>query len=142
MTKRSVSVAIFDDAHRVLIVQRPPDDEDLPNAWGLPAASLRAGESWEDAVRRAGREKLGVDLEVARELRRGSIERKAYKLEMRLYEADIALGKPAVPQSDDRVTQYQQWKWGTPTDLMPAAEQGSLCCRLFLSFSLDRRFDH
>ena len=40
----------------VVVVLRPPDDDELPNVWGLPAASLRANESWEDVVRRAGRE--------------------------------------------------------------------------------------
>lgn len=129
--KRSVSVAIA-AGDRVLIVQRPHDDEDLPNAWGLPAASLRAGENWVAAVKRAGREKLGVELEVGKELQRGSLERKDYTLEMRLYEARLAAHEPVVPQPDTTVTQYQSWRWGTARDLEPAAEKGSLCCRLYL----------
>ena len=44
----------------LLLVRRPDDDEDLPGAWGLPAATLAEGESEEDAVRRAGRDNLGV----------------------------------------------------------------------------------
>jgi ADP-ribose pyrophosphatase YjhB (NUDIX family) len=116
----------------VLVVQRPGDDEDLPNAWGLPAASLRAGEAWEDAIVRAGRQKLGIELAVGRELRRGSLERKSYTLEMRLFEAVIVAGVPSVPQADRAVTQYQEWTWGTRQDLEPAAAQGSLCCRLYL----------
>ena len=130
--KRSVSVAIpHPDGKRVLIVQRPPDDEDLPNAWGLPAASLKDGESWEEAVRRAGREKLGVVLDVGREMNRGAIERKNYLLEMRLFSARILEGEVDVPQVDARVTQYQAWRWGDADDLEPAARAGSLCCRLF-----------
>ena len=130
--KRSVSVSI-PNGNDVLIVQRPSDDEDLPNAWGLPAATLREGETWEAAVRRAGREKLGVELDVGRELNRGSLERKDYTLEMRLYEARIARGTPVVPQPETTVTQYQGWRWGNATDLAPAAEQGSLCCRLYIT---------
>lgn len=129
--KRSVSVAIR-GGHDVLIVQRPRDDEDLPDAWGLPAASLHEDESWEDAVRRAGRQKLGVDLAVGRELNRGTLTRSGYTLEMRLYEAAIEQGSATVPQPDTRVTQYQQWRWGRAEDLLPAAQAGSLCCRLFL----------
>lgn len=129
--KRSVAVVIR-DREGVLIVKRPGNDEDLPNAWGLPAASLRAGETWEDAVIRAGREKLGVDLRVGEEMRRGSIERRDYTLEMRLYDAEMIGGAVEVPQRDETVTQYQQWKWGIANDLVPAAEQGSLCCRLYL----------
>ncbi len=130
-TKRSVSVAIR-DGERVLVVQRPADDEDLPNAWGLPAASLRAGESWQAAVRRAGRAKLGVELSVLKELRRGSLERAGYTLEMRLFEAAIQSGTPEVPQPHRDVTQYQAWKWGVRADLEPAAHAGSLCSQLFL----------
>jgi len=130
--KRSVAVAIG-SADRLLIVQRPGDDEDLPNAWGLPAATLRGDETWQDAIRRAGQEKLGVELEVGRELSRGEIGRADYTLEMRLYEATIRAGEPFVPQSDSSVTQYQDWKWGSRSDLVPAANAGSLCCRLFLA---------
>src|SRR5690606_2237065 len=49
-TKRSVAVLIRhpDDATQVLLVQRPDDDEDLPGVWGLPAATLRDGETRDD----------------------------------------------------------------------------------------------
>ncbi|HEX9107901.1 MAG TPA: NUDIX domain-containing protein [Longimicrobiales bacterium] len=134
--KRSVSFAIFHpaDASRVLVVQRPHDDEDLPDAWGLPAGSLRGDESWVDAVRRAGREKLGVELEVTGELNRGTLERAHYTLEMRLLEARIVSGTPVVPQPVAGVTQYQAWRWATSDVLEPAAAAGSLCSRLFLAY--------
>ena len=133
--KRSVSFAIFHpaDPSLVLVVQRPSDDEDLPDAWGLPAGSLRSGEDWADAVRRAGREKLGVQLAVGAELNRGSLERAAYTLEMRLLEARIVAGDPTVPQPVAGVTQYPAWRWATADALAPAAAAGSLCSRLFLS---------
>lgn len=117
---------------------RPPDDEDLPDVWGLPAASLRPGEDWADAVRRAGREKLGVELEVSDQLRRGTLERVAYILEMRLFAARVVAGEPAVPQSNPAVTQYAAWKWAAPSELEPAAARGSLCSRLFLEYAADR----
>jgi ADP-ribose pyrophosphatase YjhB (NUDIX family) len=133
--KQSVSVAIFDpnDPARVLIAQRPPDDEDLPNAWGLPAASLKPGEAWEAAIARIGAEKLGVSLRAVRELNRGALQRRDYELEMRLYEAAVDNGEVQVPQNESGVTQYTNWKWGTADDLQPAAAAGSLCCRLFLA---------
>lgn len=132
--RRAVSFVIrsTEQPGHVLTVLRPPDDLDLPDVWGLPAGSLRPGESWEDAVRRAGREKLGVDLNVGRELARGSLERRAYTLEMRLFEATIASGEPAVPQPHPEVTQYQDLRWQDPSVLYAAADLGSLCCRLFL----------
>ena len=132
--KRSVALAIFDPANRqrVLVVQRPADDEDLPNAWGLPASSLRQGESWEAAAQRAARDKLGVEIALGPELQRGSSERAHYILGMRLFEARIVSGEASVPQSVAGVTQYQALQWGSPEILRPAAAQGSLCCKLFL----------
>lgn len=131
-SKRSVSLAIHDHRGRLLVVQRPPDDEDLPLAWGLPAASLRDGESWEDAVSRAAADKLGVAVEPGPVLRAGHKERAQYRLEMRLYEATIRSGEPAVPQPVPGVTQYVDWRWGRGLDLVPAARAGSLCSRLYL----------
>lgn len=119
----------------VLAVRRPPDDEDLPGAWGLPAASLREGESWEDAVRRAGREKLGVRLRPGPLLREGQLEREAYVLHMRLYGAEIAAGEPEVPQEEGGVTQYTAWAWAPVERLRPAARLGSLCSRLCLAWA-------
>lgn len=133
--KRSVSVAIHDGVGRVLLVQRPPDDEDLPLAWGLPAASLRAGESWESAVERAAREKLGIEVDLGGRLAEGHLDRPGYRLEMRLYGASIARGRPAVPQTTPGVTQYVAWRWGPPAELAPAAGAGSLCSRLYLEWA-------
>lgn len=142
--KRSVSLAIHDRQGRVLLVQRPADDEDLPLVWGLPAASLVEDEGWGDAVRRAARDKLGVDVEPGAVLREGSTQRpggsgtsgtsgtSGYRLEMRLYEARITVGAPSVPQAVEGVTQYRAWRWGDAADLEPAAASGSLCSRLYL----------
>ena len=139
MIKRSVSFVIRDahDSGRVLGVRRPPDDDALPNAWGLPAGTLGEGESWEDAVRRAGREKLGVELEVGALLEEGELERGdrdtgSYTLRMRLYEARVATGQPRVPQPFAGVTQYAALEWVPPDRFEAAAAAGSLCCRLYL----------
>ena len=113
-------------------MRRPADDEDLPNAWGLPAGSLLDSESWEDAVRRAGREKLGVELEVGDVLEEGEVRRTSYTLHMRLYQARIRSGTPSVPQSIVGVTQYGALEWANADVFVPAAQAGSLCCRLYL----------
>lgn len=121
----------------ILTVRRPPDDEDLPGVWGLPAGSLRPGEGWEEAVVRAGREKLGVRLEPVLLLNEGSADRAAYRLHMRLYRARILEGEPAVPQPVEGVTQYTAWRWAPPDRLREAADRGSLCSRLCLE-AVDR----
>lgn len=138
--KRSIALVIrhADRPDLLLLVQRPPDDEDLPDVWGLPAATLAAGETSADAARRAGRDKLGVQLDIGRVLNEGSKHRAAYRLEMQLLEAHILSGAPHTEgDSADGTTHYQAWRWGSPAELAAAAERGSLCSRLALDAGLD-----
>jgi 8-oxo-dGTP pyrophosphatase MutT (NUDIX family) len=107
----------------VLLVRRPDGDESLPGVWGLPAASLADGESERDAVRRAGREKLGVEVRPLDPL--GS------ELTMTDWLVEVVDGEPSVPQ-DGPNTQYAELRWGDPRELVPAARQGSLCSRALL----------
>ena len=131
--KRSVSVAVFSPGgDRVLTVRRPPDDDELPGLWGLPAASLGPGESHREAVERVGRDKLGVSLAPGEVLAEGSVERPAYRLEKRLFGARIHSGRPEVPQPAEGVTQYVAWEWAAPDGLRASAQRGSLCSRLCL----------
>jgi 8-oxo-dGTP pyrophosphatase MutT (NUDIX family) len=120
--KRSVSLVI-DGPDGLLLVRRPEDDESLPGVWGLPATSLFEGESEEDAVRRAGREKLGVEVEPVQVVGRDGA--------MTDWEVRIVDGPPSVPQ-EGRGTQYTELRWGDARELVPAAREGSLCSRALL----------
>ena len=124
--KRSISLVIEGPAG-VLLVRRPDDDESLPGVWGLPAATLGEGESERDAVLRAGREKLGVEVEPVTPI--GSEE--GAGATMRDWAARIVEGEPEVPQPGEG-TQYVELRWGEPAELAPAARAGSLCARVLL----------
>ena len=128
--KQSISLVI-EGPGGILLVRRPEDDEDLPGLWGLPAASLDQDESEEDAVRRAGRTKLGVEIRPLRPLGEAVGERPAYRIRMRDWAAEIVSGRPAVPQPGAG-TQYGELRWGDAAELLPAARAGSLCCRVLL----------
>jgi 8-oxo-dGTP pyrophosphatase MutT (NUDIX family) len=128
--KQSIALVIEAPAG-LLLVRRPEDDEDLPGLWGLPAASLEEGETEEDAVRRAGRAKLGVDVRPLRPLGEATAERPSYRIRMRDWEAEILSGSPTVPQPGPG-TQYDELRWGDVAELVPAARAGSLCCRILL----------
>lgn len=134
-SKHSVALLIRDAAQpgMLLLVQRPSDDEDLPDVWGLPAATLAADETHVDTALRAGRDKLGIELAVGAVLHEGSKVRDGYRLEMKLLEAGIRHGTPRTDTGvHDGTTRYQAWRWGTASELRAAAEQGSLCSRLAL----------
>jgi ADP-ribose pyrophosphatase YjhB (NUDIX family) len=124
--KQSVSLVIEGPAG-LLLVRRPDDDESLPGVWGLPAASLREGESERDALLRAGREKLGVEVEPLEQLGEDARE----SIAMSDWAVRIAAGEPSVPQAAGG-TQYVELRWGDPAELTPAARAGSLCARALL----------
>jgi 8-oxo-dGTP diphosphatase len=114
---------VIETADGLLLVRRPDDDPDLPGVWGLPAASLSEGESEEDAVRRAGLEKLGVEVRPA-----GAVGTDGPMTDFR---AEIVTGEPVV-QRDGPNTQYAELRFGRLEDLIPAARDGSLCSRVLL----------
>jgi ADP-ribose pyrophosphatase YjhB (NUDIX family) len=128
--KHSISLVIEGPAG-VLLVRRPEHDDSLPGVWGLPATTLRAGESERDAVVRAGREKLGVAVEPLAPIGADEEERPEHRIAMRDWAARIVAGQPAVPQAAGG-TQYVDWRWGDPAELAPAARAGSLCARVLL----------
>ncbi len=114
---------VIDGPEGLLLVRRPDDDEDLPGAWGLPAATLADGESEEDAVRRAGRDKLGVEVRPLEAIGENGF--------MTDWGAELVSGRPTVPQPGPH-TQYAELRWGEPSELVPAARRGSLCSRVLL----------
>ena len=145
--RRAVAVVLRRPDGLVLAVRRPDEpDEELPGLWGLPAATLRDGESPEDGVRRVGREKLGVELTPQRALAAGEQRRADYTLRMTVYEASMTgeprlparqAGQPAIsagapPAPETTSTLYQEIDWLPPDSFREAAARGSLCCRLFL----------
>ena len=85
--------------------------------------TLAEEESEEDGVRRAGPDKLGVEV---RPLRAVGADRG-----MTDWEARIVGGEPSVPQRGPH-TQYTDLRWGDPAELVPAAREGSLCARVLL----------
>jgi ADP-ribose pyrophosphatase YjhB (NUDIX family) len=116
-----------------LIVQRPPDDDRLPNIWGLPAVSLEPGELPEAAVRRIGREKLDAELEPLRFVGIGALDRGEYTLILMDIEARLVGGEPSVERATTSRTKYVAQRWtDDPANLREGAQKGSLCSRVML----------
>jgi 8-oxo-dGTP diphosphatase len=117
-TKHSVALLIR-KGDEILAIRRPDDDDELPGVWGLPAGTIRGGETVQDLINRIGREKLGVNLKPLRVLSQGAQDRTKYRLEMELWEVSME-GNPVNPE----------WKWATVDLLRPGMAAGSLCCEL------------
>ena len=139
--KRSVAVVARRPDGAFLVVRRPDDPDDpLAGAWGLPAVTLLDGEDERAAVVRAGRVKLGVELEAGARIGEKTADRGGYVLCLADYAATIRAGVPAVPQPDDSVTQYTAWRYTRdPGTLAEAAARGSLCAQVFLEDNSKKR---
>ena len=145
VVKHSVSVAIrsvgADGVERVVAVLRPEVFGDpLSGLWGLPAASLREGETPEDAVARVFRDKLGLEppqgfmaINSDRQVRHGIKQSMTVYAVSRDVGAALPITLPA-PHVDPTVTMYRDWRWVEPEELREAAERGSLCTRLYLEW--------
>jgi len=137
-TTYSTALVIYNqDRSKYLLVKRPSDDISMPGYWGFPAASKKGvDEEWEDVVKRAAKTKLGVDVEIIKNLGEDTIDRGKYVLILRDYEVRVVNGQPSVPQVFPGVTQYVEQKWtDDPSELKKAARDGSLCSRVFLRYN-------
>lgn len=116
-----------------LAVLRPPDDDRLPDVWGLPAITLQPGELPEEGLRRVGREKLGTELEPLRLIGTLCADRGDYVLVLMDIEAQYRGAAPNVTAAETGGTRYVAQRWTENLDvLVPAARMGSLCCRIAL----------
>ncbi len=133
--RQSVAVVVRAADGAFLLVRRPDDPADpLAGVWGFPAVTLRDGEDERDAVRRAGRDKLGVELAPGELIGSATADRGTHLLRLADYEATIVSGTPAVPQPDASVTQYVAWRFtADPAELAEAAARGSVCAQVFLA---------
>src|SRR4030042_6492719 len=106
----------------------------MPGFWGFPAASKKnPDEPWEEAVKRAAKTKLGVEVEIIKMLGEDRMDRGDYFLILRDYEVKAIKGKPKVPQKFKGATQYIEDKWSAdPQELVKTARDGPLCFSLFL----------
>ena len=119
-----------------LAVRRPPDDDRLPDVWGLPAVSLAPSELPEAALRRIGREKLAATIEPASFVGIKSMDRGDYELILMDIEARLLSGEPDVRRAETRATRYVDQRWtGDLLLLRDAARRGSLCSQLLLEAS-------
>ena len=131
--KESIAFYWLDDQGRFSAVKRSDDDDSLPGVWGLPGGSLREGETAEDTVMRAGRDKLGIEVKPIKSVGDDSQDRGEYVLHLTEYKVKLVSGEPHLANADATVSHYSQFQMSAdPKLLVEAAEKGSSCSRIFL----------
>ena len=131
--RESVAIVIKDEDGRFLAVKRA-DDDSFPGMWSLPAATVRDGESLEDAAKRAAKDKLGVDIKMVGEIGDASKDAHDCVKHMTEFEVEIVGGaKPTLEVRDPTVSRYSEMKYcDEPSLLIPATKSGALCSGIYL----------
>ena len=131
-TKESVAIVIKNSNGSFLAVQRA-DDDSFGNMWGLPAASVRRGEELEDTAKRAAKDKLGVDIDILETIGSMTLDKGDCFEHLTEYLVDIVSGEILLETRDPSVSRYKEFKYSNePSILIPAAQSGSICSRIFL----------
>lgn len=134
-TKFSIALAIENPKNEaeILVVKRSPDDDSLPNIWGLPATSLKGSELPEEIVKRIGQEKLGTQVKPKSFIGIKSIDMGHYELILMDIRVKLIGNDPDVHKANTAGSKYVDQKWTSDFSiLIPGAQQGSLCDRIFL----------
>jgi 8-oxo-dGTP diphosphatase len=100
---RVVAAAIFDQAGRVLIAQRP-EGKHMAGWWEFPGGKVATGESDGDALERELREELGIEARAHRPITTMSHEYPDRIVDLVLWHALLVSGEP-------RGLDGQQLKW-------------------------------
>lgn len=132
-----ISVAVFlinpQDTNEFFIVKRPPDDDRLPNVWGLPAVTITNDELPEDAVRRLGKEKLNTKIEPTGFVGIKHADRGDHDFILMDIKAKLSGNEPEVTKAKTENTKYVDQKWTSDLNqLKEAARKGSLCSQIVL----------
>ena len=134
-TKFAIAVALQNpnNPSQILVVKRPPEDENLPNVWGLPAVVVEEDELPEVAVKRLGLEKLSTSIEPVSYLGIKRADRGSYELILMDIVANLIGEPPSVIDAPTNNTKYVDQKWTSDFSiLLEAATKGSLCSQIFL----------
>jgi ubiquinone/menaquinone biosynthesis C-methylase UbiE len=102
----AASAVIRNKEGLVFMAKRAPTKFPFPNTWSIPSTSYEKGENPKEALKNALKKKLGIDIEVGKDI--GSKEGKQanYWLRMTDYEVNITKGAPSPNKEDYTETGY------------------------------------
>lgn len=119
------------DWNKMVLVKRNGKDRYLPLVWSFPAGYVEENERVEDAARRAGREKLNLELQIGKLIGRGNMDRGDHVLHMEVFDSWILSGDINLRRNRDHINEYVSWEWGEKYELEEAARKGSLGANIF-----------
>jgi len=126
--KHAISVVIK-KGNKTLFSLRSPNKKEFPSVWSLPSHFMEPGEKYIDTIKRVGKHKLGVNLDVVRLLNEGYGERDDFRLFMHDYLVKIVDGEPHICSDD-----YTQLVWEDAETFLPTINIKGDCTRLYWEY--------
>ena len=127
--RHAVSVVIQNNKNETLFALRSPKSTSYPLAWSLPSHYVEGNESHQETVKRIGKNKLGVDLEIGELLNEGNSDRGDFELFMHDYLATVKSGEPGIVSDN-----YTELKWSEPKSQLKSMKIMGDCCRLYKEY--------
>lgn len=129
LVRHAISVVIINAEGMVLFSKRSANKKSYPLAWSLPSHFVVDNELPRETVRRIGKEKLGVDLEIGELINEGASDRGDFTLFMHDYLAVTITGEPRIVSDD-----YVELKWANPLDQLKSVTTMGDCLRLYKDY--------
>lgn len=127
-TTHAISVVVKKQDDKTLFVFRSKTMPTFPGVWSLPSTNVESGETHEEAMKRMGKERLGVTFEPVRMLNEKLVERDDYFLFMHDYEATMTGDIELVERY------YSNCKWENPERQFAQMSVMGDCCKVYREF--------
>lgn len=128
-TRHAISIVIQNENDEILFALRSANKSSYPLAWSLPSHYVSENESPKDTVKRIGKNKLGIELEIGELLNEGKSDRGDFILFMHDYSATITNGEPNIVSND-----YVELIWAEPHSQLNSMKVMGDCCRLYKEY--------
>lgn len=125
----AVSVVIQNSNNETLFALRSPQASSYPLTWSLPSHYVAGNETHEETIKRIGKNKLGVELEIGKLLNEGKSDRGNFTLFMHDYSVKIIEGELKINND-----YYTNIKWAEPIAQLNSMKVMGDCCRLYKGY--------
>ncbi len=127
--RHAVSVVIQNSSKQTLFALRSPQASSYPLVWSLPSYFVAENETRGETIRRIGKNKLGIELEIGELLNEGISDRGDFTLFMHDYSATMNEGQPRIVSDF-----YTDLKWAEAKSQLASMKVMGDCCRLYKEY--------
>ena len=128
-TKKAVSLVLLNEHRKTLFALRSEDNTSYPNNWSLPSHFMKDNETFNDTVKRVGKNKLDCQLKLLKLLKNNKFQRDRFVLDMYVFLVEVEKGTPRV-----NTPKYSALKWEFANKQFKLMKEFGACTTLYKEF--------